>query len=187
MALRVVQAPQPFIALETAKLHLRVDHGDDDDLIKAFIAAAVQWIDGPSGWLGRAIGAQRLEWSSPGWLGLNFRLPMPPVIADNVVIQYRDRSGEIQTLDASAYAVHDNRIWFRQISSMPAVGAYSDAVIITYGAGYAEGQVPAPITIATLMLVAHFYQNREATGDRSPAAMPFGVDALLSPYRIWSV
>jgi hypothetical protein len=46
--------------------------------------------------------------------------------------------------------------------------------------------VPAVLQ-ATLMLVAHLYQNREATlVDVSGQELPFGVWDLLAPYREWS-
>lgn len=36
---------------------------------------------------------------------------------------------------------------------------------------------------AILMIVAHFYNNREAVTVDAVNAMPFGVNALLQPYR----
>lgn len=36
---------------------------------------------------------------------------------------------------------------------------------------------------AILMLVSHWYSNRDAAGEKPSHAVQFGVDALLQPYR----
>jgi len=43
--------------------------------------------------------------------------------------------------------------------------------------------VPAPIRHAILLLVSHWYANRDAAGEKPSHAVEFGVDALLAPYR----
>ncbi|MHA6644535.1 head-tail connector protein [Mesorhizobium sp. A623] len=43
--------------------------------------------------------------------------------------------------------------------------------------------VPAPVRHATLLLISHWYNAREAAGDTPSHAIAFGVDALLAPYR----
>ncbi|CAN7313592.1 head-tail connector protein [Rhizobium rhizogenes] len=43
--------------------------------------------------------------------------------------------------------------------------------------------VPAPIKHAVLLLVSHWYNAREATGEKPSQAIAFGVSALLQPFR----
>lgn len=47
--------------------------------------------------------------------------------------------------------------------------------------------LPAPIVQAVLLLVAHWYEHREAVvmaaGNSSPAVVPFAVDSLTAPFR----
>jgi len=43
--------------------------------------------------------------------------------------------------------------------------------------------LPPAIHHAILMLVAHFYQNAEATSEELLQSTPFGVDRLIAPYR----
>lgn len=43
--------------------------------------------------------------------------------------------------------------------------------------------LPAAIRHAVLLTVSHFYNNREAVTAETLNAMPFGVNALLQPYR----
>src|SRR5579875_4153338 len=106
MFVAVITPPEPLVELDLAKQHLRVDDGDSDDLINAYIAAAQANIDGPGGWLGRAIGLQTLEvrldsfhprhwerrgypiWAEGAWtdwtcwpLQNRIRLPYPPLVS----------------------------------------------------------------------------------------------------------
>lgn len=43
--------------------------------------------------------------------------------------------------------------------------------------------VPDAVEQAILMLVGHFYENREAVADAKSAAVALGVDRLTAPYR----
>ncbi|WP_054309916.1 head-tail connector protein [Mesorhizobium sp. 1M-11] len=43
--------------------------------------------------------------------------------------------------------------------------------------------MPTPVRHAILLLISHFYEHRDAATDRPPAAIAYGVNALLSPYR----
>lgn len=46
-----------------------------------------------------------------------------------------------------------------------------------------EEQRLSPIRHAALLLIGHWYANREATSDRPLTEIPFAVKHLLSPYR----
>lgn len=155
MRVSVITPPQPIVSWEQANAHLRLD-GDVSvkDYVEGLIAVATAWIDGPDGWLGRALGLQVLEAALPSrvWASER-RLPLPPLV-------------EI-------------------LSETPSDDGLTT---VRYRAGYADGQVPAPIRHAILLLVGHLYENRMAvTAATAMGAMPLGVDALLSPYRVWSV
>ena len=43
--------------------------------------------------------------------------------------------------------------------------------------------LPASVCQAALLMVAHFYENREAVGYVKLAPLPMGVDTLIAPYR----
>ncbi len=45
----------------------------------------------------------------------------------------------------------------------------------------------AAIELACLMLVGHFYQNRESTSEESLKVVPMGVTLLLDPYRVINI
>lgn len=43
------------------------------------------------------------------------------------------------------------------------------------------------VDVAMLLLVGHWYANREAVNTGTTSALPFAVEALLQPYRIYGV
>jgi hypothetical protein len=63
-----------------------------------------------------------------------------------------------------------------------AIAAIEARIGFMAGFGPDWSDLPADLAQAALMLAAHFYENRNASG-RDPAAMPFGVAALLERYR----
>jgi uncharacterized phiE125 gp8 family phage protein len=70
-----------------------------------------------------------------------------------------------------------------------ALSAGGAAVDITAGAGTGQsfvGVIPDDMVLAMLLLVGHFYANREATVESAvpPQELPLGVEALLAPYRL---
>ncbi|WP_028748505.1 head-tail connector protein [Rhizobium mesoamericanum] len=61
------------------------------------------------------------------------------------------------------------------------IGAAEDYVS-SVGVAFATPIQPA-VKHAILLIVGHFYNNREAVTAAGIAAMPFGVNALLQPFR----
>lgn len=47
--------------------------------------------------------------------------------------------------------------------------------------------IPRPLAQAKSMLVAHWYENREAASPESIRSVPFGFDELVQSYRRWVV
>ena len=54
---------------------------------------------------------------------------------------------------------------------------------ITYTAGYEE--VPCLVRQAMLLLIGHWYANREATAQSTPAEIGMAVRAMLNQYKGW--
>jgi uncharacterized phage protein (predicted DNA packaging) len=47
---------------------------------------------------------------------------------------------------------------------------------------------PQPSVVhAMKLLISHWYGNRDAAGTEPSRAIAFGVDALLAPYREWTI
>lgn len=186
--LSLVTPADPVVTLAEAKRHLRVDHNDDDLHIDSLILATTAWIDGADGWLGRALGEQEWQLSVSAFPLRDLKLPLAPLISVESV-SYTDTSGSEITFDnfrvVGAGTTGPGSIVPSFGYSWPMTGSEPDAVRVAFTAGY--GSVPAPIRHAILLMVGHYYESREAVTTEKPDILPLGVDALLMPYRIWTV
>ncbi len=179
MKVTVIEPPEPVVTIEEARRQIVDLPSEDETLVESFIAAATAWIDGPAGWLGRCIGRQTIE--AVGWFGCErTKLPFPPVV-EIISITTEDASGNESAVDDNGYrfsrgdlVVSAGLNWVRQPVHR-----------VRYIAGYES--VPEPIKVAILMLVAHWYRSRGAvTLADAPQELPFGVEALLRPFRVYS-
>lgn len=199
MAVILVEPPSSVVSLEDAKKHLQVDHTDDDSLIEGFIEAATAWVDTPAGWLGRALGIQTLELITSDFLGAaeGGAIPLPYVpVLETVSISYVDRDGVKQVLPEEDYEMDIGGVRPVYGKQWPNVRPQSDAIRIRYKAGYAKADpsspdkwvndIPRPIRIAILMLVAQWYAVREPVNIGNIVNdLPFAVEALLQPFRVY--
>ena len=178
----VVPASSPPVARVDVKQHLRVDTTDDDALINALIAAAVAYVEeiGGMSLAQRTIEAYLPSWPGVAWLSL----PRPPVHSV-VFVRYRDLYGNVVDMPASDYVAIEHGIWSASWPSAPLARDVPEPITIRYVAGY--DVIPAPIRHALLLLVAHWYEHREAAEvGHISREVAFGVDALLAPYRRWA-
>ena len=174
------------ITLVEAKAQMRVETTDDDTLITRLIAAAVAFTDG-QGALGKAMITQ--TWRQ--WAGNNpseIQLAMLPV-ASVTAVKYYDSDGTLQTATLADFEVFGTSTYkyIKPISgkSWPVAQTRSDAVAIEYTTGYGDATTDVPDTLrhALLMLVAHWYENREnSTLDRLEST-PFGFDEMINIER----
>ncbi|QEU08765.1 head-tail connector protein [Paracoccus yeei] len=167
MTLVVPPADLP-VSLSEARKQCRVDHDGEDDLITAYVEAAVSHLDGYRGILGRCLITQ--DWRMDlACLPAVLRLPFP----DAVVVA-------ATFTDAAAGAI----AWLPHESLAPSVWRASAgwgrpaSVIIRAGFGPAAEDVPRALQVAILQVVGHWYDNR-AAGD-----FPGSAEALISPFRM---
>jgi uncharacterized phiE125 gp8 family phage protein len=190
-----VEAPEGAILdLDTVKAHLRVEHSDEDELIEGYMAAAEAWIDGPVG-IGRALLTQQWRLRLDMWPGV-IKIPLGPVQSVDG-IQYVGLDGSTQTLDPAAYIVDldsDPSTVSRQFGiSWPSPRLVKNAVTVTFTCGFGDAATDVPRTIvqAMLLLVSHWFRNRDAVvgvdARDSSTELPLGVSALLDPWRAGSV
>ena len=169
------------ISLEEARLHLRVDHDDEDLMIDSYIRAASARLDGPDGYLGRCLTPKvwRLDLNQ---LHGTITLPLPPC-QEVTSITYADRNGDVQTLNETSYRIRG----IGDVASIMPIEAWpdTDSASITFTAGYTV--VPDPIRAAILLRVAHMYEHRESVViGESVAGLPLGEDDLLRNFRLWN-
>lgn len=186
---RTVAPAVPVVTLSEAKVHCRIDGNDEDLLVNALIKAATDHLDGYSGILGRALITQTWQLDLSGFCS-PVRLPVGNLQAVSGVTYY-DTANALQTLSGSVYGVYSDALGpFLELKtgqSWPSLYTRSDAVSITWTAGYgdAAADVPAPIKQAILFLVDHWYENRGAVTVGSgitTTELPFAVKALISPF-----
>jgi uncharacterized phiE125 gp8 family phage protein len=175
----LVQAPAALLSLPEVKTHLRVDHSHEDSLLEGYIAAAVGWMDGWRGVLHRCILTQ--TWAIRAEALEDMALPFPDVVS--AVVTYLDAAGVTQTVNSTDYRVRtingQGSLVFASGFSAPTVlDGRDDAVTVSAVYGFAEA--PAALRVAALMLVSHWYQNREGAGERIPPA----VHNLIAPWRL---
>lgn len=174
----LVTAPTDLpVTLAAAKTHCRVDHDDDDATILGLIEAATSHVDGWTGVLGMALEPQVVRWR----LGRTFSpmpqgaltLPLGPAVSITS-IAYTDDAGAAQTVAPAGYELIGEKLF--PADAWPSGTDF----VVTYTAGRGT---PQSIRQAILLLVGHWYRNREATSAGGEANLPHAVDALLTPWR----
>ena len=176
------------ISLTEAKAHLRVEDDDNNATIEALIAAATEHLDGWTGILGRCLVTQTWRQDFDRF-NRCLRLPLYPVSAITSV-KYDDTADAEQTITNTNYDLLDDDLGayvrFKDVYAFPSIHEDRPAVRVAYAAGYANAAaVPAAIRQAMLLMVSHWYENRDAVivGSSQPTVLPMAVDALLAPFR----
>ena len=189
MALVLTQAPatEP-LTLAEAKLHMRVEVADDDALITSLITAARQWCEA---FQGRAYITQTWQlWLDKWPKGDAISIPRPP-LQSVTSIKYYGADGAEYVMPAADYLVdtksEPGRIVLGYGKTWPSVTLRpAGAIAIEFVAGYGNADaVPQRVKQAILLLVASWYQNREAviTGTVSKE-VEFALTALLWQERV---
>ena len=171
------------ISLEEVRAHLRIDHTDEDPTLQLYIDAATGYLESPNGILGRALVTQSWQQSYPQFtdpillpLGL---LPVQSVTA----INYYDEAGVAQVLSDTLYrlvqAVLGPRIERTTDAAWPATRVGDDAVTVEFVSGQEPIALSASIKAAMLLLVGHWYTNRETIAAGNYAELHYAVTALL--------
>jgi len=185
MGLTLTTAPavEP-VTLAEAKRHMRIEHSDDDTDITAWIVAARNWCE---------TNANR-QYITASWT-LTFdgsfpdviELPRPP--AQSVTsIKYIDTDGALQPLSIAVYQVSVTGVCGlikpAYDQSWPSVREQYNCIQVLFKAGYgdAASAVPETAKVAIKMLVAHLYENREASAERALTEVPFGIRALIDEH-----
>ena len=174
------------VTLAEAKAWLREEDDEtaNDATIVGLIRAAAAMIEQITG---LAMRAREMTQACPVF-GARVVLFKRPVVSIEGV-EYDASDGTVKTLDPSAWRLRE---FAGQPALVPAFGngfpATEDvdgAVRVTLVAGYASNaEVPEDIKQAALLMIGHWFSNREAVVTGTIAAeVPLGARALLQPYR----
>jgi uncharacterized phiE125 gp8 family phage protein len=194
---RVTQPAAEAITRTEAKSHLRVDHTDDDTLIDRLIKAARQAVEGPDG---AGVVLMASQWTLKlDHLHGSIWIPTGPVLSIDSIV-YVDDGGASQTLPGSDYQWRKGRYEARIAPaynlSWPTVRRQYDAVTVTFTAGFdgtgdsppSVDLVPEGLRQAMLLLIGHWYANRETVViGQIPATLQFAFDHLVNAHRVGRV
>lgn len=174
------------VTLAEAKAHLRIDSALEDTFIASLITTSRLQVEAI---LGVALITQNWTWRFDAWPRGDVVFPLSPVsAAGSVRIQNSDLS--FATVAPASYIVDGRGAPPRLIPSsanFPNPGAAALGIEIQFTAGYGAlaADVPAPLRQAILLLVAHWFENREPFVEGAmPKSFPDAVIGLLEPYRV---
>ncbi|RHZ98858.1 phage gp6-like head-tail connector protein [Cereibacter sphaeroides] len=168
------------VPLAEAKARLRIDHNEDDAILETYIRAATERLDGPNGYLGRAITPQVWEITLDRFTG-PIRLPLPPC-REVTSVAYVAADGSTVTLDPAAYIVaglgSDEGAVIHPATGWPATATHPEAVTVRFSCGYTT--VPEPIRMAILERLSQSYDGDEED------LVPGREEDLTRNLRVWS-
>jgi uncharacterized phiE125 gp8 family phage protein len=191
MILKVITPPaaEP-VTLAEAKEHCTVDYNDSDNLLLRLIKAAREYCEK---YQGRAYVTQTLELTLDRWGRFPINLPRPP-LASVTSIKYYDTADGEHTWAPTEYFVDTDsepgRVGLRYSKVTPSTTLRpNNGVKIRYVAGYPAGgtteeplplaNIPEGVKQAILLLVGHWFRNREPVGQVTEAEILFTLSALL--------
>lgn len=188
-SLTVVTAPeQEPVALEDAKSRLRIEIDDDDVDLVGLIAAARRLVEHDTNLAfisrGVALTLDALPWTRV------IEWPTGPLLSVASVTTY-DVNDTPAVLSASAYLVDTasvpGRICLKSTSTWPSNLRDHNAVVVQASVGFGDDpdDVPDNYRLAMLLLMGHWYENREAVGTVGDE-IRLGYNALISD-RIYSL
>lgn len=169
----LVTAPtEQIVDLDEVKHHLRVDDDSDDTLIQSYIDAAVSFLDGYGGQLGQAIMQQTWAQEFDCWGTYELALPNCSNIQAVGIID------GVETPASSIISNNDALGYFIDIN-----GNEAEKIKVTYDVKMHEADIPK-VKMVIYLLVAHWYENREAVTDQNLKETPMAVTALMSNIKV---
>lgn len=184
MALKLVTPAATLpVSLARAKAFCRVEGTEEDTLIEDLIGAAVDHLEQITG---RRFATETWDLVLDGFSD-TIDLPLSPV-QSVVSIKYLDANGNEQDAGQQYWTAdlvsEPGWIVRRAEATWPTVMATPNAVTIRLQAGY--DTLPRSLQQAVLLLVGHWYTNREAVVTGTIATeIPLGVGQLIHNYRVW--
>lgn len=178
---RIGTAAAGPVSVQDAKEYLRVTSTSETVLIGALIVAATDLV---SARVGRVLGAESWAWKFRAITG-QVLLPVVPV-RSLTSLTYLDASEAVQTANLADFVLLNDadRPALRPAlgKSWPTTALRDDAITVTVAAGLLI--VPPGLRVAILMLVAHWYQTREAVTEGAMAEVPMAVESLIGVSKL---
>ncbi|MFC5421956.1 hypothetical protein ACFPOB_20550 [Bosea eneae] len=156
----VITPPGALLSPAEIREQLLLPASVSDGALTRLIKVATQEVDGPDGWLGRALGEQVLELRDDrfpaSWCD-GLRLYCEPIGAI-VSVTYDDAAGVAQTIDPADYEKHGAALFARRGFSWPTTSNRPESVRVRYHAGQPGTDVPERIKHAIALRVGRLYR-----------------------------
>jgi len=183
MLLRPVGDAPEVVTLAEAKAHLRVGYEDEDSYIGTLIEAATLWAATTTG---LSLGERQWVLALDQFPNDKLVLPVVPLVSVES-LAYIDEFEASQTYagfrvfgvggDIPGYVLPSTG------EAWPGASKEPECVTVEFTAG--NDTIPKTIKHAILLMVSHWYENRESASAHNLSEAPFGVSALLLPHRNW--
>ena len=176
MSLVLVTASTPAITLAEAKAQCRIDGDDEDALLTALIRAAAAHAER---WTGTVFEPATWDRIIDRFPSDEVMIPLRPVVsvtsvsyvgADGISLPFEDFTADLSSPDA----------WLLPVASWPSTMDAINAVRVRFIAGRGT---PDDARAAMLLMIGHWYANREASSETKLEEIPLGAYALLNLHR----
>lgn len=188
MKLKLITSPlvEPIL-LSEAKLFLRVEGTEEDTLITELITTAREYCENNQN---RAYITQIWELALDRFPCCDFIELAKGRLQSVESVKYYDTNNV--EYEFSDYNVDDydviGKVVLKHSKTWPSLTLRSvNGVIVRFTVGYGDNASDVPLRMkqAMYMLISHWYENREATGERFvPKEIDFAVTALLSQEKL---
>lgn len=177
-----------MVTLEQVKFQVRLeqDENEEDTFLDGLIRAAYKWAERHT--QSRILPAE-VTVTLDGFPSGSTQIELHHTPVRSITsLEYIDTDGAEQSIDEETLRL-DTRGVFPLLAPQwgtqwPDTIAEPESVTITMEVGFAEDGEPDDITLAILLLVGHFYNNREGVTNTTATVVPLGVYDLLSDYVI---
>jgi uncharacterized phiE125 gp8 family phage protein len=181
---------ETIVSLADAKAHLKVDYTDDDALITALIAVAVDWVESQ---IQKRLAVRQVDWTTDN-LSNGMRLPLAPVVSVDALTYLTYPYGPAVVMPTANYIVAPdgqatiickpyNLLW-------PWIGQGPNPVVVRFTVGGVA--LVSPVVLhAVKIVIANLYEYRGTAmyGRETPSVMDLtggtlsAIDALLYAER----
>ncbi|SEW04327.1 phage conserved hypothetical protein, phiE125 gp8 family [Cognatiyoonia koreensis] len=187
MLVELTTVPQGGIPLNAFKDHLRLGSGfSDGDLqdgvLEGFLRAAIAAVEARTG---KVLIERAFSWTLTAWRNDTRQpLPLAPVNAISQMVLVDSNGTEVLSPDRWTLRPDMQRPTLEAKSStLPAIPCGGHVRIeMLAGFGPEWSDLPVDLAHACFMLAAHYYEYR-MDAMTPQQALPFGVAALIEPYR----
>ncbi|WP_136440310.1 head-tail connector protein [Pacificoceanicola onchidii] len=172
---RVVAPQGTLVPIEDLRDHVRADTGEQDLRLASFERAAVAYLDGYTGRLGRCI--LRQKWAQP-LNGTEKLVDLPFPDCREFSVEQRDSEGAWSEVANVTVTVVDD------CALLEGLPLDQSGIHLMFWAGWdTPDEVPENLKQAVFLLATHWNDNRSAINHSGAnSELPYGVETMLQPF-----